>query len=102
MSPLLIPILGISCGLLAIFAGAIFRPWLKLKERQMELDAQNIAEKAAQYAADKGRLEERVAVLERIVTDQGYSLANEIEALRSLPTPGATPTLPSHEKEVLK
>ncbi len=98
MSPLLIPILGISCGLLAIFAGAIFRPWLKLKERQMELDAQNIAEKAAQYAADKGRLEERVAVLERIVTDQGYSLANEIEALRSLPSS----TLPSHEKEVLK
>ncbi len=96
MSPLLIPILGICCGLLAIFAGAIFRPWMKLKERQMELDAQNIAEKAAQYAADKGRLEERVAVLERIVTDQGYSLANEIEALRSLPAQ------PIHEKEVIK
>jgi hypothetical protein len=98
MSPLLIPILGISCGLLAIFAGAIFRPWLKLKERQMELDAHMVAEKAAQYAADKGRLEERVAVLERIITDQGYSLANEIEALRSLP-----PQIePAHEKEVLK
>ena len=98
MSPILIPILGICCGLLAIFAGAIFRPWLKLKERQMELDAVMIAEKAAQYATDKGRLEERVAVLERIVTDQGYSLASEIEALRNLPTP----SLPSHEKEVLK
>jgi hypothetical protein len=98
MSPILIPILGISCGLLAIFAGAIFRPWLKMKERKMELEAQNIAEKAAQYAADKGRLEERVAVLERIVTDQGYSLANEIEALRALP-----PQIePAHEKEVLK
>ena len=98
MSPILIPILGICCGLLAIFAGAIFRPWLKLKERKMELDAVLIAEKAAQYATDKGRLEERVAVLERIVTDQGYSLASEIEALRSLPTP----SLPSHEKEVMK
>ena len=98
MNPILIPILGISCGLLAIFAGAIFRPWLKLKERQLELNADNIAEKAAQYAADKGRLEERVAVLERIVTDQGYSLANEIEALRSLPPQ----TQPQHEKEILK
>ena len=98
MSPLLIPILGISCGLLAIFAGAIFRPWLNMKTRQMELDGQNIAEKAAQYAADKGRLEERVAVLERIVTDQGYSLAHEIEALRALP-PHVEPT---HEKEVRK
>jgi hypothetical protein len=98
MSPLLIPILGISCGLLAIFAGAIFRPWLNMKTRQMELDAQNIAEKAAQYAADKGRLEERVAVLERIVTDQGYSLAHEIEALRALPPH----VEPAHEKEVRK
>lgn len=98
MSPLLIPILGISCGLLAIFAGAIFRPWLKMKTRQMELDAQMVAEKAAQYAADKGRLEERVAVLERIVTDQGYSLAKEIEALRTTPLQIA----PAHEKEVHK
>jgi hypothetical protein len=91
INPLLIPILGISCGLLAIFSGAIVRPWLKLKERQMELNANNIAEKAAQYAADKGRLEERVAVLERIITDQGYSLAKEIEELRSLPPKIVTP-----------
>jgi hypothetical protein len=91
INPLLIPILGISCGLLAIFSGAIVRPWLKLKERQMELNANNIAEKAAQYAADKGRLEERVAVLERIITDQGYSLAKEIEELRSLPPRQVTP-----------
>ena len=102
MSPLLIPILGICCGLLAIFAGAIFRPWLKMKERQMELDAQMVAEKAAQYAADKGRLEERVAVLERIVTDQGYSLAKEIESLRSLPfDSNQISALPLHEKEVV-
>ena len=91
INPLLIPILGISCGLLAIFSGAIVRPWLKLKERQMELNANNIAEKAAQYAADKGRLEERVAVLERIITDQGYSLAKEFEELRSLPPQQVTP-----------
>lgn len=95
----LIPILGISCGLLAIFAGAIFRPWLKMKEREIELDARQIAEKAAQYAADKGRLEERVAVLERIVTDQGYSLAKEIEALRTTTPLEIEPT---HEREVLK
>jgi hypothetical protein len=71
---------------------------MKMKERQMELDAMNIAEKAAQYGADKGRLEDRVAVLERIVTDQGYSVANEIEALRSLPQS----VQPTHEKEAVK
>ena len=91
INPLIIPILGISCGLLAIFSGAIVRPWIKLKERQMELNANSIAEKAAQYAADKGRLEDRVAVLERIITDQGYSLAKEIEELRSLPPKQVTP-----------
>lgn len=91
INPLLIPILGISCGLLAIFSGAIVRPWLKLKEKQMVLNAQNVAEKAAQYASKQAVLEERVAVLERIITDQGYSLAKEIEELRSLPPRPVTP-----------
>lgn len=91
INPLLIPILGISCGLLAIFSGAIVRPWLKLKEKQLVLNAQNVAEKAAQYASKQAVLEERVAVLERIITDQGYSLAKEIEELRSLPPRQVTP-----------
>ncbi|WP_411291226.1 hypothetical protein [Sphingorhabdus sp.] len=94
----MIPILGISCGLLAIFAGAIFRPWMKMKERQLELNANSVAEKAAQYASNQSQLLERVAVLERIVTDQGYSLAKEIESLRSLPET----IRPTHEKELLK
>ena len=38
-----------------------------------------------------GHLEERVAVLERIITDQGYSVAKEIEELRSLPPKPVTP-----------
>ena len=92
INPLLIPILGISCGLLAIFGGVFIRPFFKLKERQLELSAQNVAEKAAQYASKQAILEERVAVLERIITDQGYSLAKEIEELRSLPPRQVTPT----------
>ncbi len=31
-------------------------------------------------------VQDRMAVLERIVTDRGYSLSEEIEALRELPT----------------
>jgi hypothetical protein len=91
INPLLIPILGISCGLLAIFGGVFVRPFMKLKERQLELSAQNVAEKAAQYASKQAVLEERVAVLERIITDQGYSLAKEIEELRSIPPKQAAP-----------
>jgi ABC-type phosphate transport system auxiliary subunit len=85
MSPFWIPILGISVGLVAVFANQIFRPWLRLKERQMELDANMVAEKAAQYAAQTERLEQRVRVLERIITDKGADLSNEIERLRDEP-----------------
>ena len=40
------------------------------------------AEKAAQYASQVERLEQRMRVLERIVTDKGYDVATQIEALR--------------------
>jgi len=82
MSPLLIPILGISCGLLAIFGGVVVRPWFAYKNRQLELNASMVAEKAAQYAAQTERLEQRVRVLERIVTDRGMDLSDEIDRLR--------------------
>jgi ABC-type phosphate transport system auxiliary subunit len=85
INPLIIPILGISCGLLAIIGGVFIRPWFKLRERQMELEAQMVAEKAAQYAAQTERLEQRVAVLERILTDRSTRLGEEIERLRDAP-----------------
>jgi Ni,Fe-hydrogenase III large subunit len=58
---------------------------LKFKEREMELMSQNTAEKAAQYAAHTERLEQRVRVLERIITDKGVGVADQIEALRDKP-----------------
>ncbi|MBP2512805.1 hypothetical protein [Sphingomonas sp. PvP018] len=82
ISPLLIPILGISCGLLAIFGGVFVKPWFAYRQRRMEIDAQLVAEKLAQYAAQNERLEQRVRVLERIVTDRGIGLADEIDLLR--------------------
>ncbi|WP_213979909.1 hypothetical protein [Sphingomonas sp. dw_22] len=85
INPLLIPILGISCGLLAIIGGVFIKPWLALQQRKMELEAQMVAEKAAQYAAQTERLEQRVRVLERIVTDRGIDVADEIEKLRDAP-----------------
>jgi len=85
INPLLIPILGISCGLLAIFGGVFVKPWFKLKEQRMAVEAEMIAEKAAQYASKQAVLEERVAVLERIITDRGYEVAHAIESLRDPP-----------------
>jgi len=48
----------------------------------MQMQLQATAEKAAQYAASNQELEDRVRVLERIVTDKGYDVATQIEALR--------------------
>ena len=78
----LIPILGIMCGLVAIIGAVFVKPWFRLKERQLALLTDQTAEKAAQYAAHTDRLEQRVRVLERIVTEKGIVVADEIERLR--------------------
>jgi len=85
MSGVWIPILALMIPIVAIFAGAVFKPWLALQQRKMELDASMVAEKAAQYAAQTERLEQRVRVLERIITDKGVDLADQIERLRDEP-----------------
>lgn len=59
-SPLLIPILGISCGLLAIFGGVVVRPWLRFQERKLEVEADLMRSRATLDAARHERLEQRV------------------------------------------
>jgi len=54
----------------------------KIAEMQVGATAEHTAEKAAQYATQIQRLEDRVQVLERIITDRGYDVATQIEALR--------------------
>ena len=60
----------------------VFKRWFALREKQLEVDARLTAEKAAQYAANNAELEQRVRVLEQIVTDGGAQTAAQIEALR--------------------
>ena len=78
----LIPIIAIimGCGipLMALWT----RHQQKIAEMQIGTTAQATAEKAAQYASRVTELEDRVRVLERIVTDRGYDVATQIEALR--------------------
>lgn len=54
----------------------------KIAELQINATAELSAEKAAQYAQHTRELEERVRVLEAIVTDKGFDTAAQIEALR--------------------
>ncbi len=69
-----------------VFGTGCFAIWTghrqKLAEMEIKATSQLTAEKAAQYAASNSELEERVRVLERIVTDKGYDVASQIEALR--------------------
>ena len=75
---LLIPILALCIPFFAI--------WTKHKQKvaqmQVESTAEHTAEKAAQYASQIQQLNDRVQVLERIVTHGGYDVATQIEALR--------------------
>lgn len=77
----------IVVGIPVIFGvlGDVYKRRLKYKEKQLETITNETAEKAAQYAAHTERLEARVRVLERIVTDKGIDVADEIEKLRDAP-----------------
>lgn len=70
--------IGFPSLVIIYFASRFFR----LREKKLEIEAGVAAEKAAQYAARSGELEQRVRVLEQIVTDRGLETASQIEALR--------------------
>ena len=71
-------IIGLPTDMIMLIANRFF----KFRERKLEIEAMNAAEKAAQYASRSYELEERVRVLEQIVTDSGAQTAAQIEALR--------------------
>lgn len=83
-------IIGLPVTLLMIIANRFFR----FRERKLEIDATLAAEKAAQYASRSVELEQRVRVLEQIVTDRGAETASQIEALREQPRIAAKATAP--------
>lgn len=72
---------------LAAIGIAPFKMWIRMKERQLTMQSELAAEKTAQYAAHTERLEQRVRVLERIATDKGSDLSDQIEALRTAQLP---------------
>lgn len=75
----------IVVGLPFLVLAVIFVKWFRLKEKRLEVEASQAAEKAAQYAASNVQLEARVRVLEQIATDGGVQTAAQIEALRDRP-----------------
>ena len=73
----MIPILGIMLG--------FFGFWASHKQQMAKLEveaAKAAAGNGGEQACEIKELRDRVRVLERIVTDGGYDLATQIEALR--------------------
>lgn len=65
-------------------AGLIFyilRRSFTIREKRLDIEALHAAEKAAQYVAHSREVEERIAVVERIITDQPTLLSQEIDRL---------------------
>ena len=75
----------IVIGLPVLFFAYMVRRYFSLKEKQLDAQTSLAVEKAAQYAAANAELEQRVRVLEKIVTDGGIETAAQIEALRDKP-----------------
>ena len=71
-------VIGLPVMLLMLIANR----WFRLREKKLDVEATLAAEKAAQYASRSNELEQRVRVLEQIVTDKGAETAAQIEALR--------------------
>lgn len=65
-------------GLPTLATFALVSRVLKHREKRMEIEARI----AASNNAGTDKLEQRVRVLERIVTDRGIDVADEIERLR--------------------
>ena len=76
----MIALIVVGLPILTIFYG--FHRFFKFREKQLDADTRLAAEKAAQYASRSSEVEQRVRVLEQIVTDRGIETASQIEALR--------------------
>ncbi len=78
----LIGLVAVSAPFLMVLGIVWIASQKKLEEKRISATAEASSEKAAQYASHVAELEQRVQVLERIVTDRGYDIATQIEALR--------------------
>lgn len=56
-----------------------------LKRKQLDVIARRATDEAASERSEKQQLEQRVRVLEKIITDGGLQTAAQIEALRERP-----------------
>ena len=77
--------MAVGLPTLAVFGWLAFRSWTRHQRDRMQLELELVRERAAIGDAQDERLAQRVAVLERILTDRSATLGDEIERLRAKP-----------------
>ncbi len=82
LGELLFVVLAIGLPVMLLFGRPYFRHWMAMQEKRLESETRLAAEKAARYATSNADLEQRLRVIEQIVTDGGMQTAAQIEALR--------------------
>ena len=77
----LIPLFGILCGFIAILGGT----YIKAQQLKLQIAKEERASGASSSETQNEiqRLKDRVAVLERLLTDGDRKLSREIDSLRS-------------------
>jgi hypothetical protein len=88
--------LGPLVPIVAIISGLGWG-WLGYKKRELSVRAEAASRDATEQRSEKQLLEQRVATLERIITDGGLQTAAQIEALRDAPP--SRGHLPAGEKQ---
>jgi hypothetical protein len=68
----------------AIFAG-VFKHSIRVKEKELDRARDRESDSERRHTVETRQLEERLRVLERIVTDKGMDVSLEIEKLRDKP-----------------
>ena len=76
-------VIGLPTIMIMLIANRFFR----YREKRLEVEALNAAEKAAQYASRSSELEERVRVLEQIVTDAAHKPRHRSKRFARSPSP---------------
>jgi hypothetical protein len=74
---ILVPILALLIPIVAI----VMTSWRKIQERKLDMMAQGAMDMDRAAQAKIAKMEARIAVLERIVTDKRISLSDEIDRL---------------------
>jgi hypothetical protein len=75
-------LLSVCIPVCALVLGANAKERHKLRAKELELLGGKMAQDVADQAARMEWMEERMRVVERIVTDKGLALSDEIERLR--------------------